>query len=233
MTSGAPAPTPRPGWRRPFVVIAVVALICVIGAVLVWRHDLDFMDEAAVQAMIARAGPLGPVVLIGLMALAIVASPIPSGPIAIAAGAIFGTLHGAIYVIIGAVLGAVFAFGIARTIGHDAIRKSDNAVMRYIAKPRSQWSLMAVVFASRLIPFVSFDAVSYAAGVTNLTFARFALATLAGVIPVSIALTAMGAGLHDNPMSPMLLAVLACITLVPVIGKWLWDLWRGRGPNRV
>jgi uncharacterized membrane protein YdjX (TVP38/TMEM64 family) len=228
MTSGAPAPTPRPGWRRPFVVIAVVALICVIGAVLVWRYDLDFLDETAVQAMIAQAGPLGPVMLIGLMVLAVVASPIPSGPIAIAAGAIFGTLHGAIYVIIGAVLGAILAFGIARTFGHDAIRKSDNAVMKYIARPRSQWSMMAVVFASRLIPFISFDAVSYAAGVTNLRFPRFVLATLAGCTPVCFVLAAMGAGMHDHALSPMLLAVLACITLVPVVGKWLWDIWQAR-----
>ena len=228
MTSGAPAPTPRPGWRRALAAIAVVALICVIGGVLAWQHDLNFLDEAAVQTMIARAGPLGPLALIGLMILAVVASPIPSGPIAIAAGAIFGTLHGAIYVIIGAVLGAVLAFGIARAFGHDAFRKSENAVMKYIAKPRSQWSLMAVVFASRLIPFVSFDAVSYAAGVTNLTFPRFAVATLAGCTPVSFALAAMGAGMHDSAMSPMLLAALAGITLVPVVGKWLWDLYRGR-----
>lgn len=212
---------------------------CIAAAILIasllayiYRADLPIMDEAWLRGVIGLPGAWGPVVLIGLMILAIVASPIPSGPIAVAAGAIFGTLHGAIYVIIGAVLGAILAFGIARTFGHDAIRKSDNAVMRYIARPRSQWSLMAVVFASRLIPFISFDAVSYAAGVTNLTFLRFAIATLAGSAPVCFALAAMGAGMHDNAMSPTLLAVLACITLVPVVGKWLWDLSRGKAQPR-
>ncbi len=207
--------------------------ICIAAAILIasllayiYRADLPTMDEAWLRGVIGQPGVWGPVALIGLMVLAIVASPIPSGPIAIAAGAIFGTLHGAIYVIIGAVLGAVLAFYIARVFGHDAIRRSDNAVVKYIAKPRSQWSLMAVVFASRLIPFVSFDAVSYAAGVTNLTFPRFAIATVAGCAPVSFALSAMGAGMHDNESSPLLLTILAGITLVPVIGKWLWDLRR-------
>jgi uncharacterized membrane protein YdjX (TVP38/TMEM64 family) len=213
--------------------------ICIAAAILIasvlayiYRADLPIMDGDWLRGVIGQPGVWGPMALIGLMVLAVVASPIPSGPIAIAAGAIFGMLHGAIYVIIGAVLGAVLAFGIARTFGHDAIRKSDNAVMRYIAKPRSQWSLMAVVFASRLIPFVSFDAVSYAAGVTNLTFPRFAVATLAGCTPVCFALAAMGAGMHDKATSPTLLLVLGCITLVPVVGKWLWDLSRGKAQQR-
>jgi uncharacterized membrane protein YdjX (TVP38/TMEM64 family) len=201
----------------------VLAVLAACSVALLYRDNLPVMDEAWLRGLIAKMGPFGPLVLIGIMTAAIVVSPIPSGPIAIAAGAIYGTLYGAIYVIIGAVLGALLAFGIARYFGHDAIRKSDNAVLKYIAAPRSQWALMAVVFASRLVPFISFDAVSYAAGVTNLTLARFAIATIAGVVPVSVALAAMGAGMHDHGLSPMMLSALAGITLVPVIGKWLWD----------
>jgi uncharacterized membrane protein YdjX (TVP38/TMEM64 family) len=85
---------------------------------------------------------------------------------------------------------------------------------------------MAIVFASRLIPFISFDAVSYAAGLTSLTLPRFALATALGVVPVSFVLSAIGAGMHDAEMSKPLLAVIAGITLIPVVGKWLWDRLR-------
>lgn len=49
--------------------------------------------------------------------------------------------------------------------------------------------LMAIVFVSRLIPDVSFDAVSYAVGLAPLAFGRFAVATLFGVIPASHSLT--------------------------------------------
>ncbi len=176
-----------------------------------------------VHGMVGTLGPFGPPALIGLMALAIVVSPIPSGPIAMAAGALYGTTYGAAYAITGALLGAVIAFCLARYLGHDAVRQSGNRILQYIAAPRSQWALMAIVFASRLIPFISFDAVSYAAGLTAITFPRFALATLLGVIPVSAALAAMGAGLHDRAVNPMLLALIGGITLLPVIAKWLWD----------
>lgn len=206
-----------------------VAILVACAIIAFYWSDLPALDEKSIETLITGSGRIGPLLLIGLMTLAIVFSPIPSGPIALAAGVVFGTVLGAVYVIIGAVLGAVIAFGTARWLGHAAIRASDNAVLRFIATPRSQGALMAVVFASRLVPFVSFDAVSYAAGVTNLTFLRFVLATVVGVVPVSFALTAMGAGLHDHGPSPALLAAIAGITLVPVIGKWLWD--RTHRPN--
>lgn len=90
---------------------------------------------------------------------------------------------------------------------------------------------MLVVFASRLIPFISFDAVSYAAGITCLSFGRFAFATLLGVIPICFALAAMGAGMVDGGTDWMWIVVLGgSITLLPVVAKWLWD--KIRTPTR-
>lgn len=55
----------------------------------------------------------------------------------------------------------------------------------------SQW-LTATVFVSRLMPFVSFDMVSYAAGLSQLHSWRFALATLVGIVPASFLLAHFG-----------------------------------------
>ena len=105
----------------------------------------------------------------------------------------------------------------ARYLGFDAIRRSDNRVLRFIAVPRSQLALMAVVFVSRLVPFLSFDAISYALGLTNLTFWRFALATGLGVVPVCWALAAMGAGIATGGTGWALVVILCGgITLVPL-----------------
>ncbi len=48
------------------------------------------------------AGGWGPVLIIALMAIAIVATPIPSAPIAVAAGAAYGHTQGTIYIVLGA-----------------------------------------------------------------------------------------------------------------------------------
>lgn len=205
------------------LVLAVLAGLILPGLMI---GDQPMFSEPWVRARLSGLGMAGPVFLALLMALAIVVSPIPSGPIGVAAGALYGTVAGGVVTVLGAFLGACIAFLAARYLGFDAIRQSENRLLKSLAAPRSQWSLMAIVFASRLIPFISFDAVSFAAGLTNLTLPRFALATLLGVIPVSFVLTAIGAGMHDAEMSKPLLALIAGITMIPVIVKWLWDRFR-------
>lgn len=204
----------------------LIALVIIAGLLLpsMIQSDHPVMSEAWVRGVVTDLGMAGPLALIGLMVLAIVASPIPSGPIAVAAGAMYGTLWGGSFVVAGALLGSSAAFGAARYLGFDAIRQSTNPVLKFIAAPRSQVNLMLIVFASRLVPFISFDAVSYAAGLTCLSFGRFALATLFGVVPICFALAAMGAGMADGGSDWMWIVVLGGgLTLLPIFGKWIWD----------
>lgn len=170
------------------------------------------------QAAIRAAGALGPLAVVALTALATVIAPIPGGPIAVAAGALYGTFRGGALTLAGASLGAIVAFGIARRLGRDAVRGSRLTAVAWIARPRSQHQLMALVFLSRLVPFISFDAVSYAAGLSALAAWRFALATLAGIVPMSYLLAAAGAGLVQAPRAQApLVAVLIALTAVPFL----------------
>ena len=83
----------------------------------------------------------------------------------------------------------------------------------------SQNALMATVFVTRLIPFVSFDIVSYAAGLTCLAPWRFALATFAGIVPASFLLAHFGGELTSSDLGQVTWAVLALggITGIPLL----------------
>ena len=153
---------------------------------------LNGIDTESIRVLVMRAGPIGPFAVVGLMTLAIVASPIPSAPIALAAGLVYGHFWGTVLVAIGAESGAVAAFVIARYLGRDHVERWLGARMknRFFG---SQNALMATVFVSRLLPFVSFDAISYAAGLSRIAFWRFGLATLAGIVPASFVLAHLGA----------------------------------------
>jgi uncharacterized membrane protein YdjX (TVP38/TMEM64 family) len=204
------------------------ALVITVAAGLIFAARAAtapaMMTAEWVHDTVAGLGMAGPLALVGLMIVAIVVSPIPSGPIAVAAGALYGTLWGGVLAIAGAAMGALIAFGAARYLGFDAIRRSDNPVLEYIARPRSQFALMLIVFASRLVQFISIDAISYAAGLTCLSFGRFALATLLGIVPICFALAAMGAGMVEGGTDWMLVVTMGgAITLLPILAKWVWD----------
>jgi uncharacterized membrane protein YdjX (TVP38/TMEM64 family) len=158
------------------------------------------------------------------MALAIVVNPISSAPIALAAGAVYGHGWGTLHVLLGAELGAMIAFGIARFLGYGALRKWFGERVE-AGLWGSQNRLTFLVFLSRLLPFISFDLVSYAAGLTVLRFWRFALATFAGLIPMSFLLAHFGAELAIELDQAIYLALgLGVLTL----GSALWALVRRR-----
>ena len=179
-------------------------------------------DGRALRTFIASLGIVGPLAVIGLMTLAILVSPIPSAPIALAAGAAYGHTWGTAYVLVGAELGALAAFGLARLLGRDALLRWFG---ERLPKTRlaSQGSLMMVVFVSRLLPFVSFDVVSYAAGLTSLTLWRFAAATFAGILPASFLLAHFGGEMAAGEVDRILYAVLALglLTAVPLAAHLL------------
>ncbi len=182
------------------LVLIAAAVLLVAGAI--WKLDLvpGEIDRAGIEALVASVGAWGPVLVVVLMGVAVVASPIPSAPIALASGAAYGHYAGTLYVAVGSEVGAMIAFAIARWIGRDPIErvlgeKADYGLLG------SQNALTFTVFVSRLLPFVSFDAMSYAAGLSKLHFWRFALATLAGIVPASFLLAHVGAAAVDGDYS--------------------------------
>ncbi len=165
--------------------ISVLALPDVLGFYinLPEREDLDRWIDAA--------GLMGPILVVALMTAAIVASPLPSAPIALAAGAAYGHAFGTLLVVLGAEFGALAAFLLSRGFGRPFVERHFGQMtgQHFLG---SQNTLTFLVFASRLLPFLSFDMISYAAGLSKLHLWRFALATLAGIIPASFLLAHLG-----------------------------------------
>ena len=208
--------------------VAIAAVVLSFGW---WGSRIGLPSELPDGDMLRRwfdtLGVWGPAAVIGTMVAAILVSPIPSAPIALAAGAIYGHFWGGFYVLAGAEIGALAAFAIARFFGYDLLHKwFGDRLSRGLAG--SQNVLMGTVFASRLLPFISFDIVSYAAGLTSLSFWRFAIATLAGIIPASFLLAHFGSELVADETDRILLAVilLGALTALPLAVKLIARLRR-------
>lgn len=159
------------------------------------------------KASIQQVGLLGPFIIILLITIAIVISPIPSAPIALVSGALYGHTLGTIYIIIGAIAGALIAFIIARKLGHDFFTKRFN--YNFVTPiTGSQNTMMFIVLISRLAPFISFDVISYAAGLTNLSIQRFLIATTMGIIPISFLLAHLGSEVSTGEVESIAFALI-------------------------
>jgi uncharacterized membrane protein YdjX (TVP38/TMEM64 family) len=207
-------------------ILVAGALVLAIIATYWVLHETGAMaiilDGHALRQFVMGLGLAGPLAIVALMMLAILVSPIPSAPIALAAGALYGHTWGTGYIALGAELGALAAFGLARLLGRDVLQRWLGGRLPQ-TRLGSQGALMAIVFVSRLLPFISFDVVSYAAGFTALTWWRFALATLAGILPASFLLAHFGGEMATGELDRILYAVLALgvLTAVPVAVHFL------------
>jgi len=214
--------------------LAGAAILTLLAAIYWLLHETGAMatilNGAALRDQITGLGAWGPLTVIALMVLAIMVSPIPSAPIAMAAGAAYGHVWGTVYIILGAEIGALAAFGIARWLGAATLRRwfGDRLSVGLMG---SQNTLMMVVLVSRLLPFVSFDIISYAAGLTVITFWRFAAATLIGIVPTSFLLAHFGGEMATGESDRILISVVALgvLTLIPLGVKIFRDR---RGSSR-
>lgn len=150
--------------------------------------------------------------------MAVVVSPIPSVPLDIAAGLTFGLFRGSLYTLIGAEIGAIIAFIIAQRLGRPRLAsRLSPRTMRQIDDLSARVGVRALVIM-RLLPVFNFDWVSYAAGLTSISLPRFAAATLVGMTPPVVAITAVGSTYSGNPaLSISILAVLVLLAAGPLV----------------
>jgi uncharacterized membrane protein YdjX (TVP38/TMEM64 family) len=167
---------------KKYPAIKAALLIVLIAGLFVLNRYLDissYFSPERIRRILEGTGPMAPLIYMGVMAMAVVVSPIPSVPLDIAAGAFFGPWLGTFYSALGALGGAVVSFFIARLLGRRFIERFLGGHVNFCTYC-SDRVLTKVVFLARLMPGVSFDIVSYGAGLTKMSVRNFSLATFFG-----------------------------------------------------
>lgn len=194
----------HPKKRKPRLgkIILLVLLAGAVGAYFVhppYRSVIDSIfsafatgDFAAVRAFVERYGAMAAAVSFLLMVFQSVMAPLPAFLITFANANLFGWWQGAILSWSSAMAGAAVCFYIARILGRDVVEKlSSKAGLRSIDAFFERHGTQSVLIA-RLLPFVSFDIVSYAAGLTSMPFRSFFIATGVGQLPATIVYSYVG-----------------------------------------
>lgn len=153
---------------------------------------LSSLDINAVKEYILSFGLWAPIISFCLMLLQSVAAPLPAFLITFANAAIFGWIYGAILSWFSALVGAGLCFYIARYLGRDSVYKlTSKFALDNIDNFFNRYGKHTVLIA-RLLPFISFDLVSYAAGLTSMKFLPFIVATGIGQLPATIVYSYVG-----------------------------------------
>ncbi|WP_211654176.1 TVP38/TMEM64 family protein [Planococcus alpniumensis] len=148
----------------------------------------------------------------------------PASVLSIAGGLAFGAWMGTFYTIIGATLGAMLSFLVAKVVGRSIVTKewTGNAA-KFQAQMEHNGFLYVLLF--RLIPVINFDLISYMAAIAKVRFTSFALATLIGIIPGTFAYNFLGSSfVSGNPkIIAAAIVVFVILTVVPILIRNRWN----------
>ncbi len=181
---------------------------------------LGSLNLDAVIELIRGYGAYAAVVSFFLMILQSILSPIPALLITLSNAAIFGWWKGALLSFWSAMVGAALCFYIARILGRDVVEKiTTKTGLAKVDEFFERYGKNSILIC-RLLPFVSFDIVSYAAGLTPIKFWDFFIATGLGQLPATIVYSYLGnlAG-STKTIFISIVCVVALSALVYMIGK--------------
>lgn len=181
-------------------------------------------DFTVVGEFVKSYGVYAAIVSFFLMILQSVAAPLPAFLITFANANLFGWWKGAILSWSSAMAGAMICFYIARILGRDvAERLTSRAGLQQIDEFFEKHGRMSILIA-RLLPFISFDIVSYAAGLTSMSFKSFFIATGIGQLPATIIYSYVGSMLTGGAkMFVTGLLLLFAISALVVLIKQLYN----------
>lgn len=146
----------------------------------------------AVKDLIRSFGPWAAALSFLLMVLQSLAAPIPAFLITFANASVFGWWQGALLSWTSAMAGAALCFWIARALGAGAVAHfMSSSAQAQMNKFFARFGGKTILIC-RLLPFISFDYVSYAAGLTPVGFGKFMLATGLGQLPATLVYSYVG-----------------------------------------
>ena len=186
-------------WKK---IVVIVLIVGAIGSYFVIPYVKAMIDRifkmfatgdfAVVREFVESYGAYAALVSFALMILQSVAAPLPAFLITFANANLFGWWKGAILSWSSAMAGAALCFWIARILGRDVVeRLTSKAGLQQIDVFFEKHGKLSILIA-RLLPFISFDIVSYAAGLTSMSFGGFLLATGLGQLPATIVYSYVG-----------------------------------------
>ena len=207
------------------IILAVLFLLALgayfaVPSVHEWVNNVVVMFKTGnfddMREFISQYGKWAMAISFLLMVFQSIAAPLPAFFITLTNANLFGWWQGCILSWASSMTGAALCFWIARILGRDVVERICTkgallSIEEFFAKYGKRCILVA-----RLLPFISFDIVSYAAGLTSMDFWGFFIATGIGQLPACIVYSYVG-GMLTGGAKKMFIGLMCLFALAIVV----------------
>ncbi len=212
--------------HRTFTLIIVIA--AVLAAIILVRLSGASLEPTAIADLLRMGGEtrggiasvIAPLLLILALAAILVIPVLPALIFQVGGGLAFGPGLGFVYVLIADILGATIGFWLARRWGNRLLtRWLKPATMARIEQLARRLNWQSIILL-RLLPGPAYPLISFAAGISPLSFGRFIASSFAGVVP-SLALLVFAGDIAATSWWLALVIVVVFVASMALVGRLL------------
>lgn len=210
-------PTKRRDWPVVWPALAALAALLLLWGGPLYRF---VADQACVRAWVEGLGLWGPAGIVALEIIQVLTVPVPGTAIEAVSGYLFGPWPGALYALVGVVIGSALNFFLARRFGRPLIARwiGPRSLARLDDLARRGGALF--FFLLWLFPFLPDDLACLAAGLMAMPVGRFLVLVTVGRLPGLLISTWIGA--NAARIGPGWWALLMAIIGLAAVVLWRW-----------
>ncbi len=218
------------------------ALLLLGAAALVyWEYRTEGLTPGQLAGQVRDFGVWGPLVFVTAYAL-LTGTGFPAVFLSTLGALVFGKWLGTGLNLLGAMGGASIAFLFSRFLLRDFFQRRVFKESPWYARFNEgiRQNGFYYIFLVRLIPLFPFNGINFAAGITNLSYGRYFMGTLLGMVPHAFvyanAVAEVGEsaahGFHMTRGLAVAIALLILFVIASMLVKKVVERRRGSAPNR-
>jgi uncharacterized membrane protein YdjX (TVP38/TMEM64 family) len=192
--------------------LIILSYIVILTLFYFWDTPILYLESITKSSSL-----LAPFILITASFLEVIVAPISILPLLPPLSLIFGPFLAATYVLVGWLLGSMFAFYIARSYGRPVLGrfielKNIEKYEKYVPKEMEFWWTFLIRF------ILQFDALSYAFGLfSKISFWKFSLATLLSFAPMVYVVSYAGEAFLQQNFSLFIVVALVFAVIFTIM----------------
>ncbi len=197
-----------------YVIFAAV-LLAFIALYFIFPDIQKFADPEFLRNYLRSLGGNAYFIYV-LLLLATIPLPIPSTPVVLAGGYVFGLIGGTLLASLGAIIGGTVTFYLTRIYGKPLLEKmvDKHHIKHFNHVFRKRGIVVALISFS--LPLFPSDAVHALLGLTPIGYPVFLVLVIVGHIPRYLIVNSLGADLHAGFTPMTIIIIIAAIILVLV-----------------